>query len=54
MQDTSFFSQKSEPYHGLGISIMEKTVRDTGGQLDIVLADDLFRLLVVIPPGGTF
>lgn len=51
MQDTSFFSQKSEPYHGLGISIMEKTVRDTGGQLDIVLADDLFRLLVVIPPG---
>ncbi len=49
MQERSFFSQKTEPYHGLGISIMEKAVHDTGGNLDIVIADDLFRLLIVIP-----
>lgn len=52
MADKSFLSQKPAPYHGLGISIMKKTARDAGGRLDIVLADDLFRLLAVIPPRG--
>ena len=48
-QKLSFLSGKAEPYHGLGISIMKKITEDAGGQFDIVLSDDLFRILVVIP-----
>ena len=49
MQKKSFFSKKTEPYHGLGISIMEQIVHDAHGQFDIVLSEDLFQILVVIP-----
>ena len=45
----SFLSSKTEPYHGLGISIMKTITEDAGGQFDIVLSDDLFRILAVIP-----
>lgn len=45
-----FSSSKKEPYHGLGISIMEKIVSNAGGQFDIVSTDELFRLLILIPP----
>lgn len=45
----SFFSNKADPYHGLGISIMKKITEDADGQFDIVLSDDLFRVLVLIP-----
>lgn len=49
MQKKSFFSRKTEPYHGLGISIMEKIVHDADGQFDIILSDDLFQILVLLP-----
>lgn len=50
MQEKTFFTQKSEPYHGLGISIMEKIVHDAGGQLDILVNDTLFQVMALIPP----
>ena len=50
MQRRSFLSTKKSVYHGLGISIMQKIAEDAGGQFDIALADDLFRILVLIPP----
>ena len=50
MQHSVFPSIKAEPWHGLGISIMERITHDAGGQLDIVLSDDLFRVLALIPP----
>ena len=45
-----FLSSKEEPYHGLGISIMEKIAHDAGGQFDIVVTRELFRVIVLIPP----
>ncbi len=50
MQQSAFISRKTEPYHGLGISIMERITHDAGGQLDIVLSGDLFRVIALIPP----
>lgn len=46
----SFFSKKAEPWHGLGISIMEKIAQDAGGRLEVVLYQDTFRVLALIPP----
>ncbi len=48
--DAALFSKKKEPFHGLGISIMERIAQDAGGQLDIVICDDLFRVFALIPP----
>jgi len=48
-KENSFFSSKSEPYHGLGLSIMENIVSDAGGQLDVVADSNMFRVLVFIP-----
>ena len=45
-----FLSSKEEPYHGLDISIMEKIAHDAGGQFDIVVTRELFRVIVLIPP----
>ena len=53
MKKRSFLSRKAELHHGLGISIMRKITEDAGGQFDIVLSDDLFRVLAVLPPGDT-
>lgn len=50
MQRTSFISQKYEPYHGLGLSIMKRIAEEAGGTLDTVVSEDLFRLLAIIPP----
>ena len=54
MQQSYFFTQKSEAYHGLGISIMERITKDAGGQLDIVISGDLFRVIALIPLKGEF
>ena len=53
MRKESFLSTKKEVYHGLGISIMQKIVEDTGGQFDITVSDDLFRILTLIPLAET-
>ncbi len=50
MKQVSFLSKKKEPYHGLGISIMEGIAREAGGQFDIVIAGDQFRAIALIPP----
>lgn len=50
MRKKTFLSTKKELDHGLGISIMQKIVADAKGQFDIVISDDLFRVLVLIPP----
>ena len=50
MQGKTLFTHKNEPYHGLGISIMEKAVHDAGGQLDILVNNDLFQVIALIPP----
>lgn len=46
----SFLSRKAGPYHGLGISIMERIAHDAGGQFNIILSKDLYQVLVLIPP----
>ena len=48
--DKKLFSVKTEPLHGLGISIMEKIVQEAGGQFDIIYSKDMFRIIVLIPP----
>ncbi len=48
-KSTSFFSRKTEPLHGLGISIMEKILQNAGGQLNITIKNDTFRVLALIP-----
>lgn len=50
MKRSSFFSSKRSLYHGLGISIMEAIAHDAGGQFDIVVEDDMFKILACIPP----
>lgn len=50
MVKKAFISKKAEPYHGLGISIMEKITRDAGGHLEVLLYEDSFRVLALIPP----
>ena len=45
----SFLSRKKEPYHGLGISIMEKIMQDAGVQLDVVVDEDLFNVMAFVP-----
>ena len=48
--EKKLFSVKTEPLHGLGISIMEKIVQEAGGQFDIKYSKDMFRIIVLIPP----
>ena len=50
MQRTSFFSQKYEPYHGLGLSIMKHIADEAGGTFEAAVSEDLFRVLAIIPP----
>lgn len=50
MVKTSFFTNKTEPYHGLGISIMERIVHEANGHLEVTLYEDCFRVLAIIPP----
>jgi len=50
MQRSSFLSNKYEPYHGLGISIMKRIVDKASGTFEVAVTDDLFRVLVIIPP----
>ena len=52
MVKKSFFSKKTEPCHGLGISIMEKIAHDAGGRLEVALYEDTFRVLALIPPSN--
>ena len=45
-----FSSKKKDPYHGLGISIMERIAEEASGQLEVTLYEDTFRVLAIIPP----
>ena len=44
-----FRSRKAEPYHGIGISIMQQIAENAGGQLDIAVDDLQFHVLSFIP-----
>lgn len=44
-----FRSRKTEPYHGIGISIMQKIAEDAGGQLDVAVDALAFHVLAFIP-----
>ncbi len=48
-RNSFIYSQKEEQYHGLGISIIDKIAQDAGGRMDIIISNDLFRILVYIP-----
>lgn len=50
MQRASFLSNKYEPYHGLGISIMKYIVDEAKGTFEVVVSEDQFRVFVIIPP----
>ena len=50
MVKTSFFTNKAEPYHGLGISIMERIANEASGHIEVTLYEDCFRVLAIIPP----
>ncbi len=45
----SFISRKAEPYHGLGLSFLDRIANEAGGRIDVVLKDDLFCVLILIP-----
>lgn len=45
----TFRSRKAEPYHGIGISIMKKIAENVGGQVDIIVDEQLFHVLAFIP-----
>ena len=47
-----FRSRKEEPYHGIGISIMQKIAEDAKGQLDVAADDLAFHVLAFIPIQG--
>ena len=49
MIKSSFFSNKKEAWHGLGISIMEHITKEASGHLEVLVQDDCFRVLAVIP-----
>lgn len=45
----TFFSTKKQLSHGTGISIMQHIMNDIHGQLDILVDDDMFKVIALIP-----